>query len=350
VSADGIGIVEGLGFPAIAAGMTVAERSERVAPALPEIMALPPAQRRGPLFAGFFARAAAPRMRRDLAPIVDDLRPDLIVHETAELAAAPIATARAIPHVTVAFSGAVPPAAVPTVLEAVRPVWQAEGVVLEGYASLAGDCYFHPFPPSFGGAPPLDVVAPLRPMSAASEGPPPGWLATFAVDRPGVYLTAGTERAASTAPWAAAVEAIASLDVDAVATLGPHVDPLILGPIPHNLRVERFVPQAFLLGRVGVVVSHGGAGTLLGTAAAGVPQVVTPVFADQWENGAAVEASGAGLLLPAERRTAPDLRAAIERALGDPGIIAAAARVAGEIAAMPDARHYVPMLEQLGRR
>ena len=34
----------------------------------------------------------------------------------------------------------------------------------------------------------------------------------------------------------------------------------VLGAVPANVRVERFVPQADLLGRATAVVSHGGAG------------------------------------------------------------------------------------------
>ena len=49
----------------------------------------------------------------------------------------------------------------------------------------------------------------------------------------------------------------AGLDVDAVGTIGSHVDPAVIGPVRANVRVERFVPQADVLRRSAVVVSHG---------------------------------------------------------------------------------------------
>ena len=49
-------------------------------------MALPPRRRRGLFFAGFFAEIAAPAMRVDLAPVFDEFRPDIVIHERGELA------------------------------------------------------------------------------------------------------------------------------------------------------------------------------------------------------------------------------------------------------------------------
>ncbi|MBI5089436.1 MAG: glycosyltransferase family 1 protein [Actinobacteria bacterium] len=346
-SSDGAAAIESLGFDVAEAGMTVDDRRASLAPRLPAIMAMPPVERRGHLFAGFFALAAAPKMRADLGPVVDRFRPDLVIHETGELGAAPVATARGIPHVTVAFSGALPGAAVPMALDAVAPVWEAEGLAPPSEADLWGSLYFHPFPPSFGGLPRVDRVRPTRPGSSAAPAQPPAWLATFGSDRPGLYLTAGTERAAPDAPWAAAAAAIGSLDVDAVATLGPNVDAALLGEVPTNLRVERFVPQQLLLDRVAVVMSHAGAGTMLGAAAQGVPQVVTPLFADQWENAMAISASGAGIMLGPDRRTVDDIRSALDQALHDETMLEAARRVAHEIAAMPVAADHVAELATL---
>jgi UDP:flavonoid glycosyltransferase YjiC (YdhE family) len=56
-----------------------------------------------------------------------------------------------------------------------------------------------------------------------------------------VYVTSGTERAATTFPWREVLAAVGGLDVDAVATIGPHVDSATLGTVPSNVRVERFV-------------------------------------------------------------------------------------------------------------
>jgi UDP:flavonoid glycosyltransferase YjiC (YdhE family) len=117
-------------------------------------------------------------------------------------------------------------------------------------------------------------------------------VASLGVDRPFVYVTAGTEPPSVTFPWRELFAVLGAIDVDAVATIGPHVDPATFGAVPPNIRVERFVPQGDLLGRASAVVSHGGAGSVLGTAAHGRPQLVVPLFADQWENGVAIDEAG----------------------------------------------------------
>ena len=55
------------GSSGLAAGLTTAARREAAGAVLGGIMQLPMAQRRGPLFAALFARAAGPVMQRDLA-------------------------------------------------------------------------------------------------------------------------------------------------------------------------------------------------------------------------------------------------------------------------------------------
>ena len=304
------------------------------------------AERRGPLFSALFARAAAPAMRGDLGPILDEVQPDIVVRETAELAAAPMATARGIPVVTVAFSGVLPAAARPPVVDALRPLWEAEGCGEPAWADLYGDLYVHPFPPSFGQGPETGATQMVRPAARVPDDDPPAWVAALGA-RPAIYVSAGTEQPSTTFPWAAVIAALGRLPIDVVATLGPHVDPAALGPIPSNTRVERFVPQAWLLPRVAAVISHGGAGTVLGAAAHGRPQLVVPLFADQWENGLAVVTAGCGAVLAPDGRDEADVDAAVRDLLDASSRREAAARVAAEIAAMPTAADLVPAIEAL---
>ena len=347
VAADGGDAVGAMGFEWSAAGLTTAARREAAGAVLGAIAQLPMAQRRGPLFAAFFARAAGPVMRRDLAPIIDRIRPDVVVREMAELAAAPIAAARGIPLVTVAFSGVLPEPARDQVIDDLRPLWHAEGLGDPSWADVYGQLYLHPFPVSFGQRPDSPVVRPVRPDRGSPTAAPPAWVAALGTDRPFVYVTSGTERASVTFPWCELFAVVSSLDLDAVATIGSHVDPVALGSVPANVRVERFVPQADLLGRASVVISHGGAGTVLGAASHGRPQLVVPLFADQWENGVAVDDAGCGIVLGPDRRDVEDIDRSLGTILASPSHHDAASRVAAEIAAMPAAIDVVLEVEAL---
>jgi UDP:flavonoid glycosyltransferase YjiC (YdhE family) len=346
-AAEACGTVADLGFAVEPAGLDVAHRRAALADRLPQIMALPPRQRRGPLFAGFFAAAAAPAMAADIRPLVESFQPDLVVHETAEMGIVPLAVERGIPHVVVAFSGPLPAQAVPTVTAELSRWWTSLGLDLPPHAGLAGDCYMHPFPAGLHADPPWPFER-LQPASAEA-GPgvdPPSWLASFGSTRPAVYVTFGTERAAADAPWPALLEAIGDRPIDALVTTGAHADVGTFGPRPDNVRVERFVPQGLVLRRVAAVVSHAGAGTMLGAASAGVPQVVVPVFADQWDNADAIASAGAAVVCEEDERTAAALGSALDRIVGDARWRDAAASVARELDLMPTAADHVPTLER----
>ena len=339
--------VRAIGFDAVACGMSVGERVAALAPQMPEIMALDPRQRRQRLFVGFFAEIAAPRMLADLTRVFDSFQPDVAIHEMAELAAAPIAAGRGIPHVTVAFSGALHPSVLGAVLDALDEIWVANGVADANNSDLFGALYLHPFPRSFG-PPPTEVTAMLMQAGdAVVQSAAPDWLSALGAQRPLVYLTAGTERAANAAPWVAAFAALGAFDVDVVATIGPILDAASLGTVPANVHIERFVPQHLLVSRAAVVASHGGAGTVLGAAAHGVPQVLYPIAADQWDNADAVSRAGAGVVCELEHRDATALAEVFQRALREPELRAAAGVVAAEIAAMPIAADHVAAIEAL---
>lgn len=335
--------LEALGFEWHPAGLGLDERNGAAMPEMPRILQIPPAERRGALFSTAFCRIAAPPMRDSLAPLVDALQPDVIVREAAELAAVPVAFARGIPLVTVAFSGDLPSWTRPETLEALQPLWDAEDLGEVSWSQLGGDLYVHPFPPSFGQRPSDGRVVDFCPSSAPPAGDQPGWLEAF----DGVYVTAGTEVPSMLFPWPAVVQALRAISVPALLTIGPHVDESTLGDVPPTIRVERFVPQGWVLPKARLVVSHGGAGSVLGAAAAGVPQLVIPVFADQWENAQAVSDAGVGVVLDMEQRSAESIASAIAEVLSSGSVAAAVERVRVEVSAMPGPAAVVLQIESL---
>ena len=340
--------VAGYGFNVRAGGLAGNDRRATLAQRMPEIMALPPRRRRGHFYAGFFAEGAAPVMRVALQPVFSDFRPNIVIHETGELAGAPMAVARGIPHLTVAFSGALPEWAHDMTVKAIAPVWAAEGLSSPTMEDILGDVYLHPFPPSFGQAPSSGVVHPMRVEAVDRDtGSPPPWLDNLGTRRPLVYVTSGTEPLGGTAPWAAIVAALGRMDVDAVATIGNHVDHSVLGEVPRNVRVERFVPQRFLLDRATAVMSHAGAGSLLGASRQGIPQVLNPLGADQWENADAASDAGLAITCELDQRSDADIAAALSSILNDPRYRDAAAQVSTEIEAMPAPAEHVATIEAL---
>ena len=161
--------------------------------------------------------------------------------------------------------------------------------------------------------------------------------AVLAADRPVAYFTLGTVKNADAADFKVGLAALEGYDGVVIATTGRRLDPEELGPVPPNAVVAEFIPQAALLGRADLLVSHSGSGTMLGALVHGVPQVALPRGTDQPQNAALVARAGAGLVVAPEDYAVGTIHAAVREVTGDPAFRAAAELVRDEIAAMPDA-------------
>jgi len=89
------------------------------------------------------------------------------------------------------------------------------------------------------------------------------------------------------------------------------------------------------------VVHHGGAGTLFGALAAGIPQLVEPGAGDRPRHARLIARRGAGL---AATDVTADL---LTRLVTDPALATAAREVSAEVAAMPAPARLVARLETL---
>jgi MGT family glycosyltransferase len=172
---------------------------------------------------------------------------------------------------------------------------------------------------------------PWEPPSAA-----PPW-----AEEPGdpfVLVTTSSEYQADEALARAAITGLADEPYRVVVTMPAGVADL--GPLPANVRVERFVPHSAVLSRAAVAVTHGGMGATQKALAAAVPCVVVPFGRDQLEVAARVDHAGAGVRIAKGRLTPARLREAVHRAAGmaDAALrVSAGYRAAGGAAAGADA-------------
>jgi UDP:flavonoid glycosyltransferase YjiC (YdhE family) len=130
-------------------------------------------------------------------------------------------------------------------------------------------------------------------------------------------------------------------------TVGRRFDAAELGPLPKNVHVEAWIAQAEILDHVALVVCHGGSGTVFGALAAGVPMVIVPLFADQFENARRIADARAGLVIDRKpqtaatprgmlgRRDATRIAQGIETLLGDRSYRREARRIADQISGTP---------------
>lgn len=143
-----------------------------------------------------------------------------------------------------------------------------------------------------------------------------------------VLVTTGTI-ADDAATVAAVVDALACLDVDVVVT-GRHGQPWPLDADSSRVQQVGFTPLARLLDGVDAAVVAGGAGTVVGALARGVPLVVHPLVFDQRVNAERAAAVGAAVIAGDPGQ----VPAAVHQILTDPSVREAARVLAGQIAAM----------------
>ena len=265
----------------------------------------PPAQAEVLVVGHIFARLNVRAMFGPISEAIEEWRPDLILRENAEYASAIAAELHGVPQarvgtgLTLVEEGALAIAA--PALDETR-----EGVV----AAIAASPYLTCWPASADHGP-FAAQRFADPALDAPASPLPDWWPGDT--RPLVYVTFGSVAAAvppAAVAYPRALEAVDGLDARVLLTTGHELE---LEGVPANVHVERWVGQADVLGQAAAVVSHGGSGTTLGAFAAGVPQVVAPLFADQPYNAARVAVVGAGVVSSLDR-----LRPSLERVLGDP--------------------------------
>src|SRR4029079_18134362 len=86
--------------------------------------------------------------------------------------------------------------------------------------------------------------------------------------------------------------------------------------VPSHVHVVESVPHGAVFPHVGLVISHGGHGTVIRALAAGVPVMVVPISRDQPDNSARVVFHGVGTKV-SKRSSPAKLATAVRRVLDD---------------------------------
>lgn len=338
------------GFEAFHAGPDEGFRAEW-APRFPGFDELVGDAQRHFFLTEIFANLELMPRAEDLEAIVDNWRPDLIVHEVAEFAAPLVGTARGIPYVDVSYGSLIGSPLLRATGEAAAPHWKARGLQAHPVAGLFRHLYVDTCPPSLQSPEIASIAAVQLLRPAAAEVPDadaPDWLDHL--DRAViVYLTMGTVWNRNLDVFRVVIEAVREDDISLVVTIGRENDPATLGPQPDNVLVHRYIPQGVLLPRCDAVVSHGGAGTTLGALAFGVPLLLLPQGADQYANAERVVAAGAGRQLLRDQLSIEAVRDALRAVLRDARYRRSAENIQAEIHDMPDARNAVRRIEALLR-
>jgi UDP:flavonoid glycosyltransferase YjiC (YdhE family) len=281
--------------------------------------------------ADFFAGARIDLAYEESVAAARAWGPDLIVVDAADQVGPIVAATLGVPYAMVGFGPELPSEFSAPMIQLAASRYAARGLTMQAPIALVD-----PAPASFQGSgwqpSPITVpyrAEPYRRGDARSDGAAAPHR-TGRDGRPAVLVTLGTVFN-DAGLVAEIIASLAPLDADVTVTLGVQLTaPPVEAP---NVAYEAFAPLADLLPGVDVVVTAGGAGTVLAAASAGIPMVVLPQGADQFINAARASAAGVAVTVA----TADEVGTAVARVLEDQAVRARSRDVAAEIQARPAA-------------
>ncbi|GJD22350.1 glycosyltransferase, MGT family [Rivularia sp. IAM M-261] len=166
-------------------------------------------------------------------------------------------------------------------------------------------------------APQIHFIGTFLPPAPAFT--PPTWWDDLKLDKPIIHVTQGTVATEVKDLILPTIEAFANEDVLLIVTTGGQpIENLQLNPIPKNVRLERFIPHAYLLPYVDVMVTNGGFNGVQTALAFGVPMVTAGQTEEKPEIGARVQWTGTGIDLKTSTPTPQQIRNAVMKILSSP--------------------------------
>ncbi|MGT2426003.1 glycosyltransferase [Amnibacterium kyonggiense] len=192
----------------------------------------------------------------------------------------------------------------------------------------------------------------VGPLPAPAAFPLPDWW-DYGERRRIVHVTQGTyANEDPTELIVPTIRALADEDVLVVATTGgpppSTIERAYGGPLPGNVRVERFMPYDHLLAAAAVMVTNGGFGAVHHALRHGLPLVVAGTSEDKVEVNARVRYAGVGIDLQKQRVEPAAVREAVLRVLDERAQFRrAAARLASAIADTDAAASVLAIADEL---
>jgi MGT family glycosyltransferase len=182
----------------------------------------------------------------------------------------------------------------------------------------------------------------VGPIVWDADLPEPAWLSRLDPKRPTIYFTMGST--GDTSFFREAIRVFGDTKYQVLITTGGLAK---LGAVPDNVFVEDYAPGQALMRASGVVVSHGGNGTIYQALSCGVPVIGFPSIFDQEINLQRVCALGAGIRMWRSEYKAEALKAAVDEVLGNLKYRARCQQLSARIAHMDGPRRAALHIDHL---
>lgn len=373
--------VERAGLTAVAAGFDWSESEpERD---FPEVADMSPHEREL-FFTDMFVDTSANYMTHDLLQLSQTWAPDIIVRDAFEYGGCIAAELLGIPHVAIDMELYIPNHIVKESMEPpLAYLRSAYGLPAHpALDMLARHLYLSYIPPSYQ-FPDYHLPATahvLRPTFLEAKGDEqlPTWVASLA-DQPTVYASMGTSFNNVPTIFRTIIDGLKDEPLNLIITVGSTQDPTQFGPLPNNVYIEQFIPQAALMPYCDLAITNGGIGTSLIALNHGLPLLIIPLGGHLHLHGLRCRDLGLGQMLkfkgalgdegnqlpvhteqnhikrqaaalqqdPTPELSPETVRQAVYRLLNEPEPRQAAQRIQQELATLPGTDEAVRLIEQL---
>ena len=292
--------------------------------------------------------AHAGSMASDLIQQARIWKPDIVVFEPTALAGPLVAAAVRVPAVRQLYGVDLMHQARMLIPPLLEPLAQRHGV--RG-ADPLGVATIDPAPPSLRVPAQYQRHLPMRYVPFNGPGAPGPQLPARTL-RPRVCITWGTtiSRLDPARFFAGQVIcALQHLDVEIVAAVTSDQYPLLHRPLGDDVHIIQGVPLYLTLPDCDLLISHGGAGTVLTGFSYGLPQLLIPQLPDHAGHAARVRATGAGAIFTRDEATPEQLRTETLRLLHSTDAHAAAKHLQHEMQQLPPPAAIVGELEWISQ-
>jgi len=166
---------------------------------------------------------------------------------------------------------------------------------------------------------------------------------------PLIYVSLGTVINDNQDFYRLCISALGGMPFDVLITTGGRFSPEQFGSLPENGTIRTWVPQAQVLKRAAVFITHGGLNSIHEGLYCDLPLLVVPQQTEQTFNALRVVELGAGLMLKPDTLTASALRDAVTQLLSDGRYRAQAKRIGETLRSAGGVTRAVDEIEHLLR-
>ncbi|MFI6095770.1 nucleotide disphospho-sugar-binding domain-containing protein [Lentzea sp. NPDC051213] len=264
----------------------------------------------------------AHKMIEAVDDVVQRWQPDVLIHTSWEYAGPVVAARHGIPTIKHGWGLMLPPSVDAEAHRRLEPLYREWG------RPAAPSRWVDVCPPSLQtGAPECSSLAMTwTPFNGSAVLPQ--W-ALERGTRPRIAVTLGNVPISGDhdSVLRRVLTALSDVDVEVIVGAGSGLG---CADVPPNVRVVRGIPMFDLLPTCDLAITHGGAGSVLGALANGVPQLMLPQMCVHFEHGDRVAAAGAGICLHPGETSVENLREAVLGLLRNPNAREVAARLRAE--------------------